>query len=157
VLVNKAVTPGRFITYAGTDVARGEVVLRARQVLSSRETGVLAAMGIAQVPVYRRPKVAILSTGDEIVAPGAAIVPGQIFAWNAGMVAGAVREAGGEPIALGIVPDDEAMLRAALDRALAEADMVLLSGGTSKGPGDLNVRVLAAALAPPGIVAHGVA
>jgi putative molybdopterin biosynthesis protein len=157
VLVTKAVTPGRFVTFAGTDVAHGEVVLRAGTVLTSRETGVLAAMGIAEVPVLRRPRVAILSTGDEIVAPGTSILPGQIFDSNAVMVADAVRENGGEPILCGIVPDDEEKLRAALTRALAEADMVLLSGGTSKGPGDLNVRVLEEVLEPPGIVAHGVA
>src|SRR5262249_51880807 len=126
-IITKAVTPGRFITFAGTDVARGEVVLRARQVLTSRRTGVLAALGIPAVPVSRKPRVAILSTGDEIVAPGTAILPGQVFDSNAVMVADAVREAGGEPIALGIVPDDEATLRAALDAALAQADMVLLS------------------------------
>jgi putative molybdopterin biosynthesis protein len=73
------------------------------------------------------------------------------------MVADAVRENGGEPLLCGIVPDDEALLREALERALAEADMVLLSGGTSKGPGDLNVRALESVLSPPGIVAHGVA
>jgi putative molybdopterin biosynthesis protein len=157
VLVTKPVTPGRFITYAGTDIAQGEIVLRARQRLTSRETGVLAAMGIAEIPVFRSPRVAILSTGDEIIAPGAPIAPGQIFDSNAVMVAGAVREAGGDPILFGIVPDDEPALRAALERALAESDMVLLSGGTSKGPGDLNVRVLESVLAPPGIVAHGVA
>lgn len=157
VLVTKAVTPGRAVTFAGTDVAHGEVVLRARTVLTSRETGVLAAMGVAEVTVFRRPRVAVLSTGDEIIPPGATLHPGQIFDSNAIMVAGAVRENGGEPLLLGIVPDDEAELRSALARALAEADMVLLSGGTSKGPGDLNVRVLESMLEPPGIVAHGVA
>jgi putative molybdopterin biosynthesis protein len=157
VLVTKAVTPGRFVTFAGTDVAHGEVVLRAGTVLTSRETGVLAAMGLAEVDVVRRPRVAILSTGDEIVAPGTVIAPGQIFDSNAVMVADAVRENGGEPVLCGVVPDDEPALRAALERALAAADMVILSGGTSKGPGDLNVRVLESVLSPPGIVAHGVA
>lgn len=157
VTITKAVTPGRFITYAGTDVAQGEVVLRAREVVTSRETGILAAMGIAAVRVLRRPRVAILSTGDEIVPPGGPLAPGQIYDSNGEMLADAVREHGGEPVALGIVPDDEAAIRSALTRALAETDVVLLSGGTSKGPGDLNVRVLEGALDPPGIVAHGVA
>lgn len=157
VVVTKAVTPGRFVTFAGTDVAHGEVVLRAGTALTSRETGVLAAMGIAEVPVLRRPRVAILSTGDEIIPPGAPMLPGQVFDSNAVMVADAVRENGGDPLPSVIVPDDEPALRAALERALGEADMVILSGGTSKGPGDLNVRVLESVLAPPGVVAHGVA
>jgi len=157
VVVTKAVTPGRWVTYAGTDVAQGEVVLRARELCTSRETGILAAMGLATVAVFRRPRVAIVSTGDEIVAPGGEMAPGRIFDSNAIILADAVRECGGEPIRLGIVPDDEVALRAALVGALEAADMVLLSGGTSKGPGDLNVRVLGDVLEPPGIVAHGVA
>jgi putative molybdopterin biosynthesis protein len=157
VLVEKPVTPGRWITYAGTDVAEGEVVLRAGSVLSSRETGIIAALGLCSVRVFARPKVAILSTGDEIIAPGTPMKPGQIFDANATLLADAVRECGGEPVRLGIAPDDPAAIRALLLRALAEADVVLLSGGTSKGPSDLNVRVLEEVVGSPGIVAHGVA
>ncbi|WP_206079468.1 molybdopterin biosynthesis protein [Polyangium spumosum] len=157
VLITKAAIPGRSITYAGTDVAQGEVVLRAKERLTSRETGVLAAIGLDHVAVLARPRVAILSTGDEIVPPGQPLPPGAVYDSNARILADAVREAGGEPFLAGIVPDDEAAVRGALVRALAEAHVVLLSGGTSKGPGDLNTRVLAEALEPPGIVVHGVA
>lgn len=159
VVITKAVTPGRWITYAGTDVAQGETVLRAHDMLTSRETGVLAAMGLARVSVVRRPLVGILSTGDEIVGPGAPLEIGQIYDSNGRILADAVREQGGVPFSLGIVRDDFLELRRALDRALKymDLDMILLSGGTSKGPGDLNVRVLADVLEPPGIVAHGVA
>jgi putative molybdopterin biosynthesis protein len=157
VLVTKPVTPGRSITYAGTDIAQGEVVLRAFDALTSRETGALAAMGLDRVRVFRAPKVAILSTGNELVPPGARIAPGQIYDSNAVILADAVREAGGEPVLCGIVPDEDGAVRAAILSAMAGSDMVLLSGGTSKGPGDLNVRVLAEVLDPPGVVAHGVA
>ena len=156
-LVTRAVTPGRMVTYAGTDIASGEIVLRARDALTSRETGVLAAVGLAFAPVFARPRVAILSTGDEIIAPGAPMAAGQIYDSNGVILADAVREQGGEPVPMGIIPDDPAQLRDAVTRALAAADLVLLSGGTSKGPGDLNVRALEEALGPPGIVAHGVA
>ena len=157
VAVTKAVTPGRFITFAGTDVAAGEVVLRAHEPITSRETGVLAAMGLASVRVFSRPRVAIFSTGDELVAPGAPLAPGQIYDSNAQILADAVRECGGVPARFDIVRDDAGALRAALGKALATLDVVLISGGTSKGPGDLNVHVLETTLSPPGIIAHGVA
>ena len=156
-VIEKAVTPGRAVTYAGTDVAQGEIVLRARDVLTSRETGILAAMGLARVSVFLRPKVAILSTGDEIIAPGETMTPGKIYDSNLRILADAVRECGGEPVAMGITPDDPAALRAVLGRALAGTAAVLLTGGTSKGPSDLNVRALEEVLSPPGVVVHGVA
>jgi putative molybdopterin biosynthesis protein len=100
--------------------------------------------------------VAILSTGDEIIAPGAPMQPAQIYDSNAQVLADAVRELGGEPRRMGITPDDPEALRAKLREALAGADAVLLSGGTSKGTGDVSYRVVAE-LTDPGIVAHGVA
>jgi putative molybdopterin biosynthesis protein len=154
-VIRKAVTPGANISFAGTDIGRGETVYRRGEMLTSRETGVLAAIGLAAVSVVRRPRVAIISTGNEIIAPGQAMRPGLVFDSNATIIADAVRELGGEPLALGIVPDDRTALEEALRRAL-EADVVLLSGGTSKGEGDLSYRVVGT-LGPPGIVAHGVA
>ncbi len=156
VSVANAVTPGSGVTFAGTDIARGETVLRRGEVLTSRETGVLAAIGYARVRVWRRPRVAIVSTGDEIIAPGEPMQPGMVYDSNAQTLADAVVELGGEPIPLGIVHDDVDKLRAAIGDALASADVVLLSGGTSKGAGDLSYRVVAE-LDSPGIVAHGVA
>jgi putative molybdopterin biosynthesis protein len=117
---------------------------------------VLAAIGVARVDVWRRPVVAILSTGDEIIAPGQPMQPARIYDSNAQVLADAVRELGGEPRRLGITPDGAAVLRAKLLEALDIADIVLLSGGTSKGAGDISYRVVAE-LTDPGIVAHGVA
>ncbi|MBK8259034.1 MAG: molybdopterin biosynthesis protein [Polyangiaceae bacterium] len=157
VLVHKPVTPGRSVTFAGTDVAMGEVVLRAGRLLTSRETGILAAIGVSDVPVFQKPRVAILSTGDELIPPGEEAALGKIFDSNAIMVAHAVQENGGQPLIIGIVSDTEEAIEAGLLKALETADMVILSGGTSKGPGDLNIRVLEKVLSPPGILAHGVA
>lgn len=157
VIVTKAVTPGRAITYAGTDIAGGEIVLHGGELCTSRETGILAAIGLAEARVLARPRVAILSTGDEIAPAGAPLLPGRVHDSNGRILADAVREQGGEPLPLGILPDNLALIRDAITRALGDADMVLLSGGTSKGPFDLNVRALEEALEPPGIIAHGVA
>jgi putative molybdopterin biosynthesis protein len=153
--LQRPAAPGANITFAGTDIGQGEVVLRRGGRLTSRETGVLAALGLADVPVVRRPRVAILSTGDELLAPGVPMRPGMVHDSNGTVLADAVRELGGEPVPLGIVPDDDRRLDDALARAL-EHDVVLLSGGTSKGAGDLSYRAVAR-LGRPGIVAHGVA
>ena len=154
--IGRAVTAGSGVSFAGTDITRGETVLRVGQVLTSRDTGVLAAIGVAQVDVWRRPIVAILSTGDEIINPGEPMTAARVYDSNAQVLADAVRELGGEPLRLGIVADEAQALRTALHNALDRADIVLLSGGTSKGGGDVSYRIVAE-LPAPGIVAHGVA
>ena len=154
--INRAVTAGSGVSFAGTDITAGETVLRRGRLLTSRDTGVLAAIGVANVRVWRKPIVAILSTGDEIIAPGEEMRPGMVYDSNGQVLADAVRESGGEPKRLGITPDDVTALREGLRHALTFADMVLMSGGTSKGAGDVSYRVVAE-LDNPGIVAHGVA
>ena len=154
--IARAVTPGSGVSFAGTDITTGETVLRRGQRLTSRDTGVLAAIGVARVDVWRKPIVAILSTGDEIIAPGEPMQAAKVYDSNAQILADAVRELGGEPMRLGIAGDDVAVLRERLQQAIASADIVLLSGGTSKGAGDVSYRVVAE-LRDPGIVAHGVA
>jgi putative molybdopterin biosynthesis protein len=154
--VSRAVTPGTGISFAGTDITAGETVLRSGQILSSRDTGVLAAIGVDRVEVWRKPIVAILSTGDEIIAPGEPMTGAKVYDSNAQILADAVRELGGEPLRFGITGDNLPMLRERLRQAIASADIVLLSGGTSKGAGDLSYRAVAE-LQDPGIVAHGVA
>lgn len=155
-LVHKPVTSGFGVCFAGTDIACEETVLRRGQFLSSRETGVLAALGTTEVAVWRQPRVAVLSTGDEIIAPGDPLQPGRVYDSNARILADAVRETGGVPHELGIVKDDLQLMQAHLTRAIRDHDVVLLSGGTSKGAGDLSYRVVQQ-LKDPGIVAHGVA
>jgi putative molybdopterin biosynthesis protein len=154
--IRRATVPGQFVAASGSDIARGETVLRRGQALTSREIGMLAAVGLGEVAVWRQPRVAIFSTGDEIVPPGGPIRPGQVYDSNAAVLAAAVEELGCTPLLLGIVPDNAEQLEAMLHRALAEGDAVLLSGGTSKGTGDLASGVVGR-LRDPGVVVHGVA
>ncbi len=154
--IRRTVSPGQFVSYAGSDIARGEALLRAGTMIGSREIGMLAACGIAELSVARRPRVTILSTGDELVQPGMPLRPAAIYDTNGAIVTAAISENGGEARFLGAIPDDEAALEAAMRDALAESDMLVLSGGTSKGAGDVSHRIIAR-LGKPGIIAHGVA
>ena len=154
--IRRPATIGQFIAFAGSDMARGETVLRAGQVLTSREIGMLAAVGRAEVEVWRRPRIAIISTGDEIIAPGGPMQPGAVYDSNAAILAAAVEEAGGVPCPLGIGADDDAILTGLVEQGLATCDMVIMSGGTSKGAGDLCYRAVAR-FNDPGIIVHGVA
>jgi putative molybdopterin biosynthesis protein len=154
--LRRTLTPGQFISYAGSDIARGETLLRKGQPIGSREIGMLAACGLAEIEAVRRPKVAVLSTGDELVAPGDGLRPGGVYDSNGAILAAAIAEAGGEPKPFGAFPDDAEALEQAIRTALAECDMVVLSGGTSKGAGDLSHRIVSR-LGKPGILVHGVA
>ncbi len=154
--IRRPAAAGQFVAFAGSDLARGETVLRVGQLLTSREIGMLAAVGCATVDVYRKPRVAIISTGDEIVAPGKPIRRGAVYDSNAAILGAAVEEAGGVPKQFGIGSDDEIVLSRLVDEGLASCDVVLMSGGTSKGAGDLCYRAVAH-FKNPGIVVHGVA
>ena len=118
--VRRAVAPGQFVSHAGSDIASGELLLRAGVTIGSREIGMLAACGIAFVPVVQRPRVAILSTGDELVQPGKPLGPAGIYDSNGAIIAAAVAENGGDPTFLGAFADDEATLEATMRAALAD-------------------------------------
>ena len=154
--IRRAASPGQFVSYAGSDIARGETLLRAGTVIGSREIGMLAACGIADVSVARRPRIAVISTGDELVQPGLPLRPAAIYDTNGAIVTAAIRENGGEPVFLGAIPDVERELESKMREALDSCDMLVLSGGTSKGTGDVSHRIIAR-LGKPGIIAHGVA
>jgi putative molybdopterin biosynthesis protein len=154
--VYRSVVPGENIMASGADIMAGELVLRRGDSLTPRETGVLAAIGRRSVKVYLRPRVAIMSTGNEIVRPGEPLEFGKIYDINGRALADSVAENGGEPIFLGIVGDREEEIRAKVREALAVSDMVLTSGGTSAGVGDLLYRIIDD-LGPPGILVHGIA
>ena len=154
--IRRAASPGQFISCAGSDIARGEALLRAGTMIGSREIGMLAACGIAQVAVARRPRVGVISTGDELAQPGQPLRPAEIYDTNGAIITAAVSENGGEAVFLGAVADDEEQLEAAMRKALESCDMLVLSGGTSKGAVDVSHRIVAR-LGKPGIIAHGVA
>lgn len=156
VLVRRPVAPGSFVGFAASDIACGETLLRAGKQIGSREIAMLAACGVAQVAVWRRPRVAVISTGDELVAAGEPLGPGSIYDSNGPAVAAALIENGCEPVLLPALPDDAARIEAALAPALAGSDALVISAGTSKGAGDLTYKLIDA-LGAPGIIAHGVA
>jgi putative molybdopterin biosynthesis protein len=154
--VHRAVASGQFISYAGSDIARGETLLRRGARIGSREIGMLAACGLPAIEVVGRPRVAVLSTGDELVEPGQPLKPAGVYDSNGAIIAAAIVEAGGEPVPFGAFPDEEVALELAMRTALESCDMVVLSGGTSKGAGDLSHRIVSR-LGTPGILVHGVA
>src|SRR5262249_9806786 len=148
--IRRAASPGQFVSYAGSDIARGEALLRAGIVIGSREIGMLAACGVAEVAVARKPRVGVLSTGDELVQAAKPLRPPAIYVTTGGIVSAAINENGGEAVFLGAIADEEVQLESAMRNALAENDMLVLSGGTSKGAGDVSHRIIAR-LGQPGI------
>ena len=141
---------------AGADIKRGETVVERGRVLGAREIGAVAAVGKAKVKVYKIPRVAILSTGTEITEPGGLLTPGKIYDINAYSLSAAVVESGGEPVYLGVFPDDASVVERALRQALNVADMVITSGGVSVGPKDVIPKTLSL-LGKPGVVVCGIA
>ena len=127
---------GAHIRSAGHDVAAGAEVRLPDAALSPATIGLLAALGIATVSVHRRPRVAILSTGDELVAPGLPLRPGQIHDANGPALSAAVSEIGGEPILLEPAPDDPAIIEERLHEGARRADLLIVSGGVSVGRHD---------------------
>jgi molybdopterin molybdotransferase len=138
------VAPGSFVRAEGLDFARGDVLLAAGTRLGPLEIALAAAMNHAKVPVVRRPRVAVLASGDELAPPGEAEGPGKIASSNSSAIAALVRSAGGEPLDLGIVADDLGSLEAAIERGEAAlADVLVTLGGASVGDRDFVKAALA--------------
>jgi putative molybdopterin biosynthesis protein len=152
--LTRAMSAGQFVSFAGSDIARGETLLRGGTLLTSREIGMLAACGIAEVNVVRKPVIGVLSTGDELTSPGKPLAAGKVYDSNGAIVAASVEENGGAAVNFGAFPDDERTLRKALQDSLAQCDMVVLSGGTSKGAGDFSHRIVSEL---GEVLVHGVA
>jgi putative molybdopterin biosynthesis protein len=156
VFVYRPVSLGENVMRASSDIKKGEILLESGRRLTPREVGVLAAVGSTEVTVYKRPRVAVLSTGAEIMELGRPLSPGKVYDINAYALSAAVLECGGEPINLGIVPDERDRLKQVLERALGSADVVITSGGVSVGPKDIVPEVVNS-LGEPGVLVSGVA
>lgn len=155
VAVYRPVAPGEHVIQAGEDYQRGAPVLGQNRMLRPQDLGVLAGLGIVSVPVYRKPRVAILSTGDEIVPAEQTPPPGKIRDINSTTLAALVAEAGGVPVTCGIRSDDLEAILSVCTAVLAECDVLLISGGSSVGRRDFTLQVLKAL---PGVetLVHGV-
>jgi molybdopterin molybdotransferase len=156
VAIGQAVAAGANVVQAGEDLARGAPVLSAGRRLRPQDLALLATFGVTEVGVFRRPRVAVLSTGNELCEPAVAPRPGQVRDANQTALAAQIAAAGCEVTRAGIVPDDLQALRAAVARLLTDHDALILSGGSSIGTKDLSSAALAD-LPPPGILFHGIA
>jgi putative molybdopterin biosynthesis protein len=154
--VFSSVTRNENIMKKGTDLRLGETILKSGRFLGSREIGALAAVGTAFVNVFVKPRVAVLSTGGEVIEPGRDLKPGKIFDINAYSLCAAVQESGGDPVYRGVVPDEKEELRASLEKSLSVSDMVLTSGGVSVGPKDI-IPATVDSLGKPGVFISGIA
>ncbi len=154
--VFRPVAPGEHVVTVGEDVRDGERVLPAGRILRPADIGLLAGLGVTVVDVARRPRVAILSTGDELVAPEEVPGPGQIRNVNQYSLGAWVRQCGGEPALLGRVPDDAERILELVRQGAGSADLVLISGGSSAGARDLT-RAVVERLGEPGLLFHGIA
>jgi len=154
--VIRPVAPGEHVVTVGEDVREGERVLEAGRVLRPADIGLLAGLGLAQVAVARRPRVAVISTGDELVGPEEEPGPGRVRNINQYSLGAWVRHVGGVPLLLGRVRDDADEILARVRQGAAESDLVLISGGSSAGARDLT-RAVVERLGDPGLLFHGIA
>ncbi|MBI1293754.1 molybdopterin molybdenumtransferase MoeA [bacterium] len=152
--VLKPVAEGENVIQIGEDIRRGDLLMTAGRPLRPQDIGGLLALGITEVSVAQPPRVAVVSSGDEVVPPDQPTTPGQIRDINSYSLAALIRRAGGEPILYGIVPDRREALLAAMQKAHHEADIVVLSAGSSVSYRDLSVDIIEE-LGAPGVLVHG--
>ena len=139
--VYRSVAPSENISQAGSDVSAGDVVLRAGTLLTAREIAVLAGLGVSRVRVYRPPRVSVFSTGVELTPPGAPLEPGHLYDVDGYVVTASLRELGVNAEFLGILPDNYEVMLNSVAKALEESDIVITTGSTSAGYGDMIYRV----------------
>ena len=140
--VNRGVSPWQNVIQIGDDIKKGEPVFQSGRRFKSRDIGALTGIGISSVPVYKRPRIALISTGDEIVDADVIPLPGQVRNINQHSLAGLIEECGAELKDWGVIPDERQRLATALAQALDWADLVLLSGGSSMGAKDIALETI---------------
>jgi putative molybdopterin biosynthesis protein len=141
VLISRPVTIGENIMKAGSDILRGERVLRKGRKIGTREIGVLASVGKKEIPVLKL-QVGVISTGDELVPPGEKLAMGQVYDANSYTLYTGIEECGAFPLLYGIVKDDETVMGKTLEAAVSECSLILTSGSTSSGAGDVMYRLI---------------
>ena len=142
VVIYKPAYPGLGVMKAGADIPKGKTVLKRGAKLTFKETALLSAVGFSEVKVFRKPRVAVISTGNEVVLPGEELKPGQIYDINGRAITDAVRELGGEALFLGIARDDRESLKELIEKGIECCDIVILSGGASGGIRDLTSSII---------------
>ena len=155
-LVYRSVTAGENVMKKGSDIEVGETLVKRGTLLSPFEVGMLAAVGLKTVKVYKKPRIAIISTGPELVSPGEKLPPGKIYDINSYTLESSVKLCGGDVKYLCRVEDDTEAIRNSLLRAIHEADLIVTSGGVSVGPYDLIPKILNE-LGKPGVILSGIA
>ncbi len=153
--VMKPHAPGENVIQAGEDIKKGEQVFNKGHKIRPQDAGALAGLGITEIYVYAKPKVAIISTGDEIVPADKKVKPGQVRDINSYNLAGLISEAGGEPVKYGIFKDEYNLIKETVIKALDESSMVLITGGSSVGTRDLTAKIINE-IGTPGVLFHGV-
>jgi molybdopterin molybdotransferase len=153
--VMKPVAPGENVIQAGEDIKKGDIVLNKGHILRPQDVGAIAGLGITEISVYERPRVSIISTGDEIVSVDSQLKPGQVRDINSFNLAGLISDVGGEPVKYGIFKDEYNLIRSAVEEALKDSVMVLITGGSSVGTRDVVAKVIND-IGKPGVLFHGV-
>ncbi|MCE7734628.1 MAG: molybdopterin biosynthesis protein [Candidatus Heimdallarchaeota archaeon] len=151
----KSAAPGQNVMSAGADIQEGELILRKGTQLTSRELAVLGAIGIAEIEVIKKPKVGIFSSGDEVISPGEPLLPGKLYDINSIAISAGIIENGGQPTFLGIIEDEYSALEKKLSENLKLFDLLIISGGTSAGMGDMLFEVVDN-IGEPGLLVHGI-
>lgn len=155
IMIYNEIKNGDNISISGEDVKKFQPLLKKGVWLTSQDVGLIAAVGIDRIPVFKKPRVAVIATGDELVEPGSKLDGVSIFESNRYMISSMISEYGGEPIDLGLCKDDKVLISSKLKKAL-KYDMIVVCGGTSVGKTDY-VPDLVNAMGKPGLIIRGVA